>query len=89
MLPHVLAPRQLAEQMTKKLVTFLDMIRFEHTVFALPFAYLGMVLAWETWDYASWWDFLWITIAMAAARTSAMAFNRYIDRYIDTLNRHL
>ena len=70
----------------KKLRTFFDMIRFEHTVFALPFAYLGMVLAWGNRENANWWDFFWITIAMAAARTSAMALNRYIDRFIDTRN---
>lgn len=69
-----------------RLRTFLDMIRFEHTVFALPFAYLGMVLAWGSWDNANWWDFFWITIAMAAARTAAMALNRYIDRRIDLNN---
>jgi 4-hydroxybenzoate polyprenyltransferase len=66
--------------------TFLHMIRFEHTIFALPFAYMGMVLAWGTWAAASWSDFLWITIAMAAARTAAMALNRYIDRAIDAGN---
>ncbi len=69
-----------------KLRTFLDMIRFEHTIFALPFAYLGMVLAWGSWDNANWWDFIWITIAMSAARTAAMALNRYIDRRIDLNN---
>jgi 4-hydroxybenzoate polyprenyltransferase len=69
-----------------KILTFLDMIRFEHTIFALPFAYLGMVLAWGSWDNANWWDFIWITIAMAAARTAAMAFNRYIDRKLDLGN---
>ena len=70
----------------KKIETFLNMIRFEHTIFALPFAYLGMILAWGNWENANWWDFLWITIAMAAARTAAMALNRYIDRYIDAQN---
>lgn len=66
--------------------TFLQMIRFEHTVFALPFAYMGMVLAWSNWAEANWWDFFWITVAMAAARTAAMALNRYIDRQIDADN---
>jgi 4-hydroxybenzoate polyprenyltransferase len=66
--------------------TFLQMIRFEHTVFALPFAYMGMVLAWGGWEQANWLDFLWITVAMAAARTAAMALNRYIDRVIDAGN---
>jgi hypothetical protein len=60
-----------------KLKTFLDMVRFEHTIFALPFAYLGMVLAWGSWEAASWWDFVWITVARAAARTAAMSLNRY------------
>jgi 4-hydroxybenzoate polyprenyltransferase len=45
-----------------------------------------MVLAWGTWDSANWSDFVWVTVAMAAARTSAMAFNRYIDRFIDVGN---
>ena len=66
--------------------TFLNMIRFEHTIFALPFAYMGMVLAWGSWANANWWDFFWITAAMAAARTAAMALNRYIDRFIDADN---
>jgi 4-hydroxybenzoate polyprenyltransferase len=69
-----------------KLRTFLDMIRFEHTIFALPFAYLGMVLAWGEWRAANWSDFFWITVAMAAARTAAMSLNRYIDRTIDAAN---
>ena len=54
-----------------KLRTFFDMVRFEHTIFALPFAYLGMILAWGDWDNANWWDFIWITVAMASARTAA------------------
>ena len=70
----------------KKIVTFLEMVRFEHTIFALPFAYVGMILAWGSWENANWHDFIWITVAMAAARTAAMAFNRYIDRIIDVGN---
>ncbi len=64
--------------------TFLEMIKFEHTVFALPFAYLGMVLAAGGWP--GWWKFSWITIAMAAARTAGMSLNRLIDRHIDARN---
>jgi 4-hydroxybenzoate polyprenyltransferase len=63
---------------------FLEMVKFEHTVFALPFAYLGMVLAaggWPGWHY-----FIWITVAMAAARTFAFAINRLADRYYDARN---
>ncbi|MGH2523022.1 MAG: UbiA-like polyprenyltransferase [Anaerolineales bacterium] len=64
--------------------SFLEMIRFEHTVFALPFAYLGMLLAAGGWP--GWWKFGWITLAMAAARTAGMSLNRLIDRHIDARN---
>ena len=70
--------------MLAKARAFLDMIRFEHTVFALPFAYLGMVLAAGGWP--GWGKFLGITIAMAAARTAGMSLNRLIDRQIDARN---
>jgi len=60
------------------------MIKFEHTIFALPFAYLGMLLAGLCWP--GWWTFVWITVAMAAARTAAMSLNRLIDREIDARN---
>jgi 4-hydroxybenzoate polyprenyltransferase len=64
---------------------FLNLIKFEHTVFALPFAYLGMVLA-AAPRLPTWHEFLWITVAMAAARTAAMSFNRWADREIDARN---
>lgn len=64
--------------------TFLEMIKFEHTVFALPFAYLGMLLAAGGWP--GWWKFGWITVAMAAARTAGMSLNRLIDRHMDARN---
>lgn len=64
--------------------TFLEMIKFEHTVFALPFAYLGMLFAAGGWP--GWWKFAWITAAMAAARTAGMSLNRLIDRRIDARN---
>ena len=70
----------------KKLRIFLEMIKFEHTIFALPFAYLGMILAWGSWEAANWWDFIWISVAMASARTAAMSLNRYIDRHVDVGN---
>jgi 4-hydroxybenzoate polyprenyltransferase len=63
---------------------FLELIKFEHTIFALPFAYLGMFLAANGWP--SWGQFLWISVAMAAARTVAMSFNRIADRHIDAHN---
>lgn len=64
--------------------TFLEMIKFEHTVFALPFAYVGMVLAAKGWPSA--FQFLWITVAMVAARTFGMGGNRLIDLRFDRLN---
>lgn len=63
---------------------FLELIKFEHTVFALPFAYVGMILAaggWPTWHQA-----FWITVAMGAARTVAMSTNRLADRILDARN---
>ncbi|HEV8617181.1 MAG TPA: UbiA-like polyprenyltransferase [Methylomirabilota bacterium] len=70
----------------------LDAIKFEHTIFALPFAYIAMVLAARGWP--GWWTVAWVTAAMVGARTCAMAANRVIDRWIDarnprTANRHL
>ena len=71
---------------------FLDAIKFEHTLFALPFAYVAMVLAADGWP--GWRILLWVTLAMAGARTLAMAVNRLADRFIDAANprtarRHL
>ncbi|MCJ7678283.1 MAG: putative 4-hydroxybenzoate polyprenyltransferase, partial [Anaerolineales bacterium] len=63
---------------------FLDLIKFEHTVFALPFAYMGMVLA--AGGLPDVRTFLWITVAMAAARTLGMGANRLADRWIDARN---
>ncbi|HXB04996.1 MAG TPA: UbiA-like polyprenyltransferase, partial [Candidatus Angelobacter sp.] len=71
---------------------FLDAIKFEHTVFALPFAYVAMVLAANGWP--GWHTVIWVTLAMAGARTLAMSVNRLADRFIDAANprtakRHL
>lgn len=62
----------------------MDNIKFEHTIFALPFAYLGMVLAARGLPTLS--QFIWITVAMASARTLAMSLNRLIDRELDARN---
>jgi 4-hydroxybenzoate polyprenyltransferase len=75
-----------------KLRHVIDAVKFEHTVFALPFAYIAMVLAAEGWP--GWWTVGWVTAAMVGGRTCAMAANRVIDRTIDTRNprtagRHL
>lgn len=70
----------------------LDAIKFEHTVFALPFAYIAMVLAAAGWP--GWWTVGWVTAAMVGGRACAMAVNRVVDRLIDARNprtaaRHL
>ncbi len=68
----------------KQVRAFFDLIKFEHTIFALPFAYLGMVLA--AGGLPTFLQFFWITVAMASARTLAMSFNRLADRHIDARN---
>lgn len=70
--------------MPHKLKAFFEMIKVEHTVFALPFAYMGMVLAQKRWP--GFIVFFWVTLAMASARTAGMTLNRIIDRQIDTKN---
>ncbi len=68
----------------EKTKTLLEAIKFEHTIFALPFAYLGMIFAARGLPTIA--QFIWITIAMVAARSLAMAANRLIDRHIDAQN---
>lgn len=68
----------------RTLRTVLEMIKFEHTLFALPFAFLGMLLAAEGWP--SWRTVLWIVVAMVGARSAAMGWNRLVDRRIDAAN---
>jgi 4-hydroxybenzoate polyprenyltransferase len=67
-----------------RLRVFFDLVKFEHTVFALPFAYLGMALA--AGGGPGWSKFIWITVAMVAARTLAMSANRLVDRELDARN---
>jgi len=64
--------------------TLLAFVKFEHTLFALPFAYGGTLLAAGGWP--GWRTFLLVTLAMLGARTAAMAANRVIDARIDALN---
>ncbi len=70
---------------SRRLALLLDNIKFAHTVFALPFAYCGMMLAAD--GLPTLRQFVWITVAMAGARTLAMSANRLIDREIDARNR--
>ena len=71
-------------QFLDKLRVFLEMIKFEHSIFALPFAYSGLFLAANGWPH--WHSFLWVSIAMVSFRTYAMSLNRIIDRMIDARN---
>jgi 4-hydroxybenzoate polyprenyltransferase len=81
----------------KRLLLTLDMIKFEHSVFALPFALTGALLAFREEGYHSGrigWKVFWIVVAMVGARSAAMAFNRLVDASIDSRNprtrmRHL
>ena len=73
------------------------MIKFEHSVFALPFALTGTLLAWREEGFSRdglWKTLLWIVVAMVSARSVAMAFNRVLDADLDGRNprtkmRHL
>jgi 4-hydroxybenzoate polyprenyltransferase len=75
---------------TERLRVTLEMIKIEHTLFALPFAFLGATLAARevAAQPASFWinKLVWITLAMVGARSAAMTFNRIADRRIDAAN---
>jgi 4-hydroxybenzoate polyprenyltransferase len=81
----------------KRIRLTLEMIKFEHSVFALPFALTGALLAWRDAGFPRellWARLAWIVLAMVAARSVAMAFNRVLDADIDGRNprtkaRHL
>jgi 4-hydroxybenzoate polyprenyltransferase len=64
----------------------LEMIKFEHTIFMLPFALMAAVLAGRGHWPLFWHALGWILVAMVGARSSAMAFNRIVDRHSDALN---
>lgn len=67
-----------------KIRTTLEMIKFEHSVFALPFALTGALLAARGWP--GWRPIFWIVVAMVGARSAAMTFNRIADLHFDALN---
>ena len=87
----------MAQAFLQRLRLTLDMIKFEHSVFALPFALTGALLAFREERFRDAniaWKLLWIVVAMVAARSAAMAFNRLLDADIDARNprtkmRHL
>jgi len=61
-----------------------SLVRIEHTVFALPFAYVGALLAVDGWP--GFGEMVWVTVAMVGARTLAMALNRLVDAELDARN---
>lgn len=80
-LPH--SPRANRGRVAK----FLRLVMIEHSVFALPFAYISALTAmWQLTRSVHWWELVLITIAMVSARTVAMAANRILDRGYDALN---
>jgi len=68
-----------------KLTTYLSFVRFSHSVFALPFALTGALLAWRDHPF-SWAQVAWIIVCMVSARSAAMGFNRLADADHDALN---
>ncbi len=73
----------------ERLVLTFGMIKFEHSVFALPFALTGALLAWRMQGFpreGALEKLIWIVVAMVTARSAAMAFNRLLDAEIDAAN---
>src|SRR5688572_1545214 len=68
-----------------RVLTYLSFIRFSHSVFALPFALIGALLAWREQSFA-WSQVLWIIVCMVSARSAAMGFNRLVDARFDAGN---
>jgi len=68
-----------------RIATYLSFVRFSHSVFALPFALTGALLAWREQPF-SWSQVAWIIVCMVSARSAAMGFNRIVDARFDALN---
>jgi 4-hydroxybenzoate polyprenyltransferase len=71
--------------MLSRLATYLSFVRFSHSVFALPFALTGALLAWREHP-VTWRHVLWIIVSMVTARSAAMGFNRLVDARFDAGN---
>ena len=78
-------PNRRIQNLKSKIAEYCRLVRFSHTVFALPFALASVALAWPRHP-ATPRALLWILVAMVAARTAAMGFNRLADRKFDALN---
>lgn len=68
------------------IVKWLRMVRFSHTLFAMPFALVGFAMAWADGGTNMWWKLLLVVLCMIFGRSAAMGFNRIVDRKIDALN---
>jgi 4-hydroxybenzoate polyprenyltransferase len=68
-----------------RIATYFSFVRFSHSVFALPFALTGALLAWREQPF-SWAQVAWIVVCMVSARSAAMGFNRLVDARFDALN---
>ena len=64
---------------------YLSLIKFSHTIFAMPFALIGFFLATKSYEF-EWITLVYVVLCMVFAPSAAMAFNRYIDRDIDSIN---
>jgi 4-hydroxybenzoate polyprenyltransferase len=83
---HTLVLGELNQEMAllRSIGTTLEMIKWEHSIFALPFALTGAMLAAQGWPHPL--QLLWIVICMVTARSAAMAFNRWADADLDAVN---
>ncbi|WP_339186727.1 UbiA-like polyprenyltransferase [Paenibacillus sp. FSL R5-0490] len=74
--------------MFRKIRIFLEMIKIEHTLFALPFAFMGAILGSMVVNdtFPSWMQIMWVLLAMVGARSAAFGLNRIIDQAIDSKN---
>ena len=80
---NAVAPKTQDRKTKTKIRDYLELVKFSHTIFALPFALASMLIAAK--GFPDWRVFAWILVAMIGARTAAMGFNRIVDREIDAL----
>jgi 4-hydroxybenzoate polyprenyltransferase len=73
------------QSLKSRISNYASLVRFSHTIFALPFAFASLALAWPAHP-VTWEVFLWVVVAMVGARSAAMGFNRLADRRFDAIN---
>ena len=73
------------QNLKSKIANYASLVRFSHTIFALPFAMASLALAWPKHP-VTLHNLFWILVAMVGARTAAMGFNRLADRKFDAMN---